>query len=846
MNRLLFLCILLVSVFAQDLVFGATTNLANTNLLEDTCIARYDFVQNINDPLAIQFTDYSTGDLSFWDWDFGDGTHSSQQNPLHQFPDSGTYVVCLTVSSPVKECFDTYCDTIIVPVPSDCFTPFTYYQVPEDPFQVYFTAIPGPDIESLEWDFGDGTQSSSLAPFHEYAGPGTYIVTLSATNHHNPVYCHSVFYDTINVRFDECLSNFTFQPTQGYPFEIRFTSLAQGSFNSIFWDFGDGRTSNEMNPTHLYNDTGTYNVCLTIGNYNFPNYCEDVFCNQVKIDLISCQSLFSYVTDSLLPLKVKFINQTIGIANQHVWQFGDGTGSEELNPQHLYSSPGNYQVCLSVFNNLFPEYCDDSICQIVNVELTECAVDFDWETDSLRPLEVQFNSIITGNPDKIVWDFGDGSLDNSPNPFHVFPDTGNYVVTITITNSNYLEFCNASLTKTLHLDIKHKPNPDFVWAFDSLATTPNQFHFTDKSIGYDIRKWNWAFGDGLYANEQNPIHQFEQALTYNVCLTVSDFLPPKYTVTAKVCKPISTYTYYDIGGSVFDSDFPINNPVNKGDTAQVVIYRSYPNGNLVPIDTGFFYQLGYYWFSQMLSNEYVIQAELTKNSKQYGKFFPTYASQSTFWQASDPITLASNVFDIDVHLVKKPSFPQGNGSAAGIVLKVPNQYAQTGEPMPNAKVFLASKNNELIDFTTTDTTGKFAFHNLAFGEYLLIPDVTGFYYQIDTAFLSVHEPDYTQGLLKIWQNHIIQGLNPLNNANWIQIAPNPVEDILRLIVEKPTIGAYKIEIYNCSGQLVFKQESTKRNPKNIESIPIKHLPQSVYLLRFTDSEGTKAASFIKK
>jgi PKD repeat protein len=818
----------------------------NESMLEDTCIARFDYVQNINNPLTIQFSDYSMGLASFWDWDFGDGSHSTQQNPLHQFPDSGTYVVCLTISSPVKECFDTYCDTVTVPVPSDCFTPFTYFQVPEDPFELFFTAQPGPDIESLSWDFGDGAHSDELAPFHAYQDTGTYIVTLTATNHHNPVYCHSVVYDTIIVRTDECISMFTFQPTLGYPLQIKFTSLAQGSFNSMFWDFGDGRTSNEMNPVHLYADTGTFNVCLTIGNFNFPEFCQDVFCQEVKIQLINCQSLFDYVTDSLLPLKVSFINQSIGIANQYIWKFGDGTNSEEYNPQHKYSAPGNYEVCLSVSNNLFPEYCNDSICQMVNVELTECAVNFDWQTDSLRPLEVQFNSSIIGNPDKIVWDFGDGSLDDGPNPFHVFSDTGNYQVTVTVTNSNYMEFCNASQTKNVQLAIKHKPNPDFVWVFDSLTTTPNKFNFIDKSQGNDIRQWKWSFGDGLYSSEQNPEHQFEQALTYNVCLTVTDFLPPKYTVTAKVCKPLSTFTYFDIGGSIFDSDFPINNPSNKGDTARVYIYRLYTDDNIVPIDTGTFYQLGYYWFSQMLSNEYIIKAELTENSKQFGKFFPTYATRSAFWQASDPITLNSNVFNVDVHLLEKPIYPTGNGRVAGLVLKVPNQYAQTGEPMANAKVFLATSKHELIDYTTSDSTGKFAFNGLAFGEYMLIPDVTGYYYQTDTASISVSKPDFTTGLIKLWQNFIVQGLDPKNGQPSVRIAPNPVGDILHLSIDSPLTGAYKVELFNASGQLIFVQESTMTNTTNAIQIPVRHLPQSVYLLRFISNEGINALTFIKK
>ena len=812
----------------------------------DTCKSAFDYVQNINNSLTIQFNDYSTGDFSIWDWDFGDGSHSGQQNPLHQFPDTGVYVVCLTISSPIRECFDTHCDTVVVPVPDDCETFFTYEQVPEDPFQVYFISDPGSDVEIMQWSFGDGTFSDLENPFHEYADTGVYIVSLTATNHHNPFFCHSVVYDTVVVKIDQCISNFTFTPTQGFPFEVHFSSTAQGSFNSIYWDFGDNRTSNEMNPVHVYADTGVFNVCLTIGNYNFPDFCEDQICKEVKIELVNCESLFSYVLDSIYPLKVAFYNQSVGVANQQVWNFGDGTASEELNPLHYYPEPGTYNVCLSVYNSLFPEYCEDSICQLIGIEITECTASFNWVTDSLRPLEVQFKSQINGNPDKVVWDFGDGGIETGENPFHIFPDTGTYVVTLSVTNSAFLEYCNAVESRSLHLRINHKPKPDFTYMLDSVSATPNVFYFNDNSDGYDIREWKWTFGDGQVSEIQNPDHQYLQSLTYNVCLTVTDHLPPKYTIPAKICKPLHTYAYYDLGGSVFDSDFPINNPANKGDTARVYIYRVYSGGEIIPIDTGVFYQLGYYWFSQMLANEYVIKAELTENSNQYGKFFPTYSTKSLFWQGADPISLYTNMFDIDVQLVPKPHMGSGSGKISGMVVKVPEPTAQTGEPMPKVNVYLADNKYRILDFTIADSAGKFNFSDLPFGMYILIPDVTGLFYREDTAFLSPVEPTNEGILLRVWDKQATLGLPEYIAENQIIIIPNPVLDVLTVFSLKPIKGTAVIEIFSASGQMVRQESVGVNNDGKGLSVHVGTLPQSLYLMRIITKDGIFSQTFIKR
>ena len=359
--------------------------------------------------MAIQFQDLSTGPIGWWEWDFGDGDVSNEQNPLHQFPAPGWYWVCLTVSSPVKECNDIICIRIQVPQPTNCASTFTWTQSAVFPFTIDFTALPGPDADSLMWDFGDGITATGMNPQHTYADTGSFVVTLTATSYHNTVSCWSVYTDTVKVYIDPCISSFMAIPNPTNPLEVSFISSASGSVNSHFWNFGDGRTSFEINPVYTYSDTGTFYVCLTVSNFYYPQYCDDTSCQDVKIQITRCEADFISLQDTIYPLKFQFLNNSAGMLNAFNWDFGDGHSSTETNPLHSFPSPGDYQVQLIVQNTQYPELCGDTTNQVISISSLDCSASFSYLNDSLRPLDFKFFSQITGIPDHIEWNFGDGT-----------------------------------------------------------------------------------------------------------------------------------------------------------------------------------------------------------------------------------------------------------------------------------------------------------------------------------------------------------------------------------------------------------------------------------------------------
>jgi PKD repeat protein len=143
------------------------------------CMAQYTYFPDSLQPgYSYQFIDLSSGNINGWAWDFGDGSYSQEQDPVHVFPDDGQYEVCLSVSGP--DCQSTWCEVVNVSPIGDCYNYFTY-QV--EGLQVSFSSIHYPDIPAdYIWDFGDGGSGTSQEVSHVYAQNGVYYVTLNTSD----------------------------------------------------------------------------------------------------------------------------------------------------------------------------------------------------------------------------------------------------------------------------------------------------------------------------------------------------------------------------------------------------------------------------------------------------------------------------------------------------------------------------------------------------------------------------------------------------------------------------------------------------------------------------------------
>ncbi|MDD1661496.1 MAG: PKD domain-containing protein, partial [Methanomicrobiales archaeon] len=218
-------------------------------------------------PLTVLFLDLSSGSPSSREWDFGDGTTSSELFPLHMYASPGKYTVKLTVKNAGGS--DTAVGEDFITVNAENPPKAQFIAYPRQgtaPLTVLFLDLSSGSPISRLWDFGDGTTSTAMFPLHTYAAPGKYTVKLTVTNAGGSD--TQVRENFIIVRAaNPPKAQFTAYPQSGMaPLTVTFLDLSRGYPSSRVWDFGDGTTSTDVNPVHVYEKPGRYTVTLTVTN----------------------------------------------------------------------------------------------------------------------------------------------------------------------------------------------------------------------------------------------------------------------------------------------------------------------------------------------------------------------------------------------------------------------------------------------------------------------------------------------------------------------------------------------------------------------------------------------------
>ena len=208
-----------------------------------------------------------------------------------------------------------------------------------------------------------------------------------------------------------------------------------GTFTSD-WDFGDGNTSTVTNPTHTFSASGSYYVCLEIGD---NARCTSLRCDTIVVTAPGCNAVFNYTIDSLDGGIVYFNNLSSPLAGATFdWNFGDGTPglpastSTMQDPTHTYTQSGTYHVALTMIDSI-GDTCTYS--DSVVIDLT-CRASFTILKDSSATFNVILWNTSTNESSHVYhWDFGDGNTGSGRTPIHTYASFGSYEVCLTITDS---------------------------------------------------------------------------------------------------------------------------------------------------------------------------------------------------------------------------------------------------------------------------------------------------------------------------------------------------------------------------------------------------------------------------
>ena len=467
------------------------------------------FTSNIDSgcaPLAVQFTNTNANVASSY-WDFGDGTTSILTNPSHTYAIGGTYSVFLIVTTN-SGCADTVFKSNYITAGVKPSVSFSYVNtVGCSPLTVQFTNTSTNYVSCL-WTFGDGTTSTSTNPSHTYTNNGTFSVVLKCWG---PTGCtrSMIYHDIITVTSSEAIFNAS--PRVGCPpLTTTFNSLSPVSGLTYHWDFGDGTTSTQANPTHTYTSAGNFDVSLVIID---ALGCVDTL---IKTNYIqTANPAANYIppptTVGCGPLTTQFTDATVG-ANSWLWDFGDGTTSTLQNPVHSYSIPGFYTVSLTTTSAAGG--CSQQINNFSSFEVQGGYAGFTHTASTCPPYIANFQDTSL-NAVSWLWDFGDGTTSTLQHPDHTFGIGGYHSVSLTITTAD-----GCSYTTMQSNSVYFQPFGANFYGVPLDTIFPNPVQFYANSLG--ATSWVWDFGDGGTSTLQNPLHVYQNPGTYNVTLTISN------------------------------------------------------------------------------------------------------------------------------------------------------------------------------------------------------------------------------------------------------------------------------------------------------------------------------------
>ena len=208
---------------------------------------------------------------------------------------------------------------------------------------------------SFSWDFGDGTTSNQRDPgTHTFESEGSFDVTLTVTSG----FCEETRTHRVNILPTFPVVDFEADNPDGCPpHVVNFTNLSQFAQDSLYlWDFGDGNTSTEVNPSNLYLEPGRYTVTLQATN-SLGDTDTEIKQFFVEIFDLPIASFDPRPQEVFLPASVTMVNLSRG-ASTYEWSFGDGGASEEIEPIYEYTEEGDYDVTLVATSE---DGCTDTI-----------------------------------------------------------------------------------------------------------------------------------------------------------------------------------------------------------------------------------------------------------------------------------------------------------------------------------------------------------------------------------------------------------------------------------------------------------------------------------------------------
>lgn len=455
----------------------------------------------------VEFVNSSAGVGMQFLWKFGDGTTSTDPNPLHAYPrdqelpyDSTDvfYDVTLIVTD-ANGCVDS----IVVPN-SVYIEPFqanfggdpTIGICP--PLNTQFTDSTIGTVVSWAWNFGDGFGQSQLqSPAYVYFLPGTFDVRLIATHEDG---CQDTLIRPSYVQLAGPNGSFSMDRDSaclGDTVTLTLITTGASLVNPVAWQDGSvdvvgGLTgiTDTVFVKHVYNTSGIFFPKVVVQDFQG---CQVTVPDSPMVEVFTPPSALIFPQSSIgcTPFPVAFLDSSTITSTAMItdwnWNFGDGDTSILQDPVHIYEDSGSFVVTLMIED----EYgCVDSdTAQVTSLE----GIIANWTaSDSIgcSPIEISFTDLsFNGTASTWSWDFGDGGSSNASNPSHNYLQDGVYTVQLIVADD---QGCEDTLTRVNYINLR-KPTLT-IEASEAAGCNPIDVTFYARNIVSDttISEYLWC------------------------------------------------------------------------------------------------------------------------------------------------------------------------------------------------------------------------------------------------------------------------------------------------------------------------------------------------------------------
>ncbi|TCO08817.1 PKD domain-containing protein [Natronoflexus pectinivorans] len=489
-----------------------STRILNNHLNILGPYAEFSVITNCENPYRYQFESEIKDATSYY-WDFGDGSPfvSNVPNPVHNYSQSGNYVVRLVTENSVTGCeFIATREVYPRKIRSD------FELVSGLPCRTTALTFDGSTSEDLSpflhnnqtirylWKVEEeGVSIGSMSPdfVHEFKNTGENNLLLIVRDANGCI-------DTMRhaIRIYEPQPDFVASHETGcMPVVFGFVDQTESEspIASWLWSFGDGKSSADQNPYHEYNEFGSYSVTLEVTD---EIGCINSINKNQAVQAIFPEALFE--ADGNLGCvgdTVRLFDVSPGNIVSYNWEIGDGRVSSEAKPDFVFIEPGYYSVNLEVIDE---HGCEASLFaeHFIHIQSPPVAAfEADVLSSNCYPLVVQFHDLSeTEYPGTWEWQFGvGGSRSFLQNPYYIYNRPGKFDVSL-IARTTY--GCADTIILYEYIDVGG-PYAEISVADTVCLSTEVFFSAVEINDVYDIR---WDFGDGYSANGEAVSHSYTQ------------------------------------------------------------------------------------------------------------------------------------------------------------------------------------------------------------------------------------------------------------------------------------------------------------------------------------------------